>query len=249
MELFDGYKSSFITTQRDENTKKRFKMLVKAHETYVDSLPIYEPVLTAGDLLRIQEVKEIVLAEPLENQVDRKFLKQVVEKLPRYNKSWLQDVKKKLLQAMESAVGKNTLDSSSLSLATAFFECRLCHRKGWHGMDMVHHSCARAPSARNVFDTLEHHLKAFIEHTGKCPWNIADCIVFDSEASKSAVALVEKLGLEPATLTVEAMDKLDPIFEIPSTKKAVGRTMYTWRAMAVCAGKLLNGTTVIDSLV
>lgn len=67
------------------------------------------------------------------------------------------------------------------------------------------------------------------------PWNIDDNRVkYHLEAGRSAASIVRSLGITPETLTMQAMEELDPWVECRScSHKDRGDPVFRWKH-AVC---------------
>ncbi|KAJ3527621.1 hypothetical protein NMY22_g9722 [Coprinellus aureogranulatus] len=242
-ELMDKFENKFEQQRRDGAIMRRSPLLVEAHRAYVETLPVGHPVFTAADLFQRPRVNAIMLAEPLEDEVEKDFLKKAIKKFPKYNKAWTDDMNRQLLEMVKAEANvllleEEDVDESSLDLAAAFFECKKCDKKGFHAADLFHHRCSLSYWDDEVYlpyDT-EGDISAFIKQTKQYPFNFFGGFAFDTDKAKRAVILIKKLDLLPGDLKIDALDKLDPIFERPvagphNSKSTRRRLMYSWRGL------------------
>ena len=237
--LMNGFKDKLAKQQREQSVKKRFTAFLEAYQEYVKTQPIDEPLLTAADLLQAPGVKEIVLTEPIDDDLQPAILEELlISKIPELQEEWVKTSKAKFVEKIKEgltpALGldKEAVDESTLELAVALFKCKLCYGDGFSGVNLLFHSCCRESRGRYILDTVDEDVRAFTTHTKSLPWNFFDCFSLSERAVKAADIIKTKLGLDPATLTVKALDELDPIFEHVSGSSP-GRSMYSWRGLAV----------------
>jgi hypothetical protein len=239
--LMDGFKDKLAKQQRDQSIKKRFTAFLEAYQGYVETQPLDTPLLTAADLFQAPGVKEIVLTEPIDDELEpATFEELVISKIPELQEQWVKTSKAKFVEKIKEgaapALGldKEAVGESTLELAVALFKCRLCYGDGLSGVNLLFHGCCRDSRHRHVPDTVDEDMRAFVTHTKSLPWNLFDCLSLSDRATKAADIIKTKLGFDPATLTVKALDELDPIFEVVTVNNA-GRSMYSWRGLAVRA--------------
>ncbi|KAH6919142.1 hypothetical protein BKA70DRAFT_42828 [Coprinopsis sp. MPI-PUGE-AT-0042] len=69
-------------------------------------------------------------------------------------------------------------------------------------------------------------------NTGEYEWNSNNSISFDASCFDRAMGILKALGHDPKTITAQALDELDEIFECTTcTSFDKGRQMLDWKAM------------------
>lgn len=248
----DGFKTRLAKEQRDHCIKKRFDVFTAAYKEYVDNRSLDEPLPTAADLFQAEGVRDFILAEPVEDGIEQDVVQDFVNnRAAEYQPEWIKTVNAKIVEKMKphaEALGldKGAIDESTLNLAVALFKCKFCYNHTEiHASALPFHSCTRTRSPRVYGDDLpqgadtDEDLKTFVSHTSRMPWDIWDCFTLSDGVPKLITAM-RKLDLDPTSVTLQALDQLDPIFEFPSPPSNGGRQMYSCRGLMVCDRSFLR---------
>ncbi|EAU81959.2 hypothetical protein CC1G_09145 [Coprinopsis cinerea okayama7 len=228
----------WLEDMHPDKLASRYAKVMDFHERFVKSLPINAIVLPVGDLFISKEMSAAMESVPYHQEFSHMFLEPLFAQLPDINARWQAKTRESLFKMMERHV-KDIIPpglpmEKTLDLAIAVFQCNRCNMRLYPIQAMVH-GCA-SDGEGEITNSTGSAIISFAKHTGELPWNkMKDFtrerrITFDHEASKRAVAFLEKFGYDPKTTTYQELESLDDIWECKACSNPYeGRLMMTWR--------------------
>ena len=260
VQVVEDYRDSFAKAQRAKDLKKRFQVLIDAHQTYLKEhhpSEVHGVTPPLGDIYLLPEVQEILFAEPLGEPIEQNDFAEVFERLPEFGKQWRKNCCKLLVEIMQphaKVFGLNTVDESSPQLATALFVCTTtpCQQRK-EVMDLERalvHSCFvnRDDRSYQCVTKDDNDLDIFTTLAYERPWMAtasgSPMVSVATRAVGLTKMVIEMLGLDPKTTTRAELDALDPLFRVTNPSlygDYAEREVYTWRGVAVCTQVFLFG--------
>jgi hypothetical protein len=239
--IMEGFRDEHTKLERAKHRKSRFQWLLEVHQAYLEEIPLGELIIPVVDLFACDDVRKVIMSEPLEEPLKPEAAGAIAECIPEYTAEWLSKSKQKLLDLVKPDAAKLAIDPESLTeetldLAVVSFECTRC--LSWNGSEDSHvlnralrHKCTVERPAYGHRDTGDVELDAFSAFSRGVKWNQANTLKLKLQGGELLVAAMRLLELDPATTTVETMDALDPIFELQYTPQ--GQLTSTWRGVLV----------------
>jgi len=232
----EDIKSQRLQKERRAFLKERLAVLNTVRETCVSTLPANAICPTTSELFRIPFVRDIIDTVPATGDFTIDDLEPVSLSFDVLNLQWQKEIELKLLGLIQAVEGPNVQDSldaeAVLDLATSFFFCGTCSRFLRYPAILMH-SCATKHNhqvpERDDLDQL------YIAQTrGEVFWNANHNISMKPEHVAVVSRLLDMVGLDSKTATIQEMNNLNPIFEcISCNNLSEGRAIMSWQT-AVC---------------
>ncbi|KAJ2922238.1 hypothetical protein H1R20_g14850, partial [Candolleomyces eurysporus] len=240
IDIMEGFRDEYLEIERAKQRKSRFQWLLDLHKSYVESRPLGELTIPVVDLFACDDVRNVLMSDPLEEPLKPEVAEAIIECIPEYTAEWLSKSKQKLLdlvkpEAATLSIAPKNITEETLDLAIVVFECTKCY--SYNNDDLQHlnralrHKCTLDRPGYGYKETGDKELDAFSEYSSKIMWNETNALKLRPQGAKWLIPAIRLLGLDPATTTVETLDALDPIFELQYTYQ--GQLTATWRGVMV----------------
>ncbi|KIM49552.1 hypothetical protein M413DRAFT_438740 [Hebeloma cylindrosporum] len=236
--FMEAIKSTRVEKERRALLKDRLAALNTLRETCVSTLPANAICPTSADLFRLPLVRNIIDTVPATVDFTADDLQPIALSFDDLTLQWRKEIELKLLGLIQAAEGsdvQNSLDAEAvLNLATSFFSCKHCDRFLRYPAVLMH-SCATKSSYNfpPKDDPDRDHVYA-AEFLRQIYWNADQSITRKPEHVAVVSRLLDMVGFDAKTATVEDMDALNPLFECTSCNSfSEGRAIMTWQTVLV----------------
>jgi hypothetical protein len=234
----EAVKSRRVQKERRDLLRERLPALNTVRETCVSTLPANAIYPTTADLFRIPLVRNIIDTVPTTGDFTNDDLEPVSLSFDVLNLQWQKEIELKLLDLIQAAEGSDKHDSldaeAVLNLATSFFSCKGCARFLRYPAILMHPCATKWNFQAPEKDDPDHLYIAEIRR--ETFWNSNHNITMKPEHIAVVSRLVDMVGLNPKTATVQDLDTLNPIFEcISCNSLSEGRATMSWQTVVCLA--------------
>ncbi|KAF9533615.1 hypothetical protein CPB83DRAFT_845570 [Crepidotus variabilis] len=234
-----------LTRERGQSLQIRITCLDFIRFEYVSSLAPGAFIPTTADLYTNDFIKAVLNGQTNYDILTISQREEIQNAFPEAIEKWQRDAEKSLLEIFATACSQpnNAIydydPSTILKLAITFFQCGRCDTF-CTTEQMMRHSCTRKD-----FNTcaLDEDLGAIKQATKMLPWNTNKLIRVPILTHYRVRIVLEECGFNSATIQVEEMQRLDPIFEcLEHGDEKSGRCTMGW--LSLC--KHLHSTIHAD---